>query len=723
MSTAMVLDWTTIEPPLSPAVSLPSSEPDDETHPDRAADGFVIKTDSAASADSDASEDRPGTIAELAFRVPTRARHFLGWRAAVLETAADPAPETSDFAELAVPGADPGDDVLPFVVESTDEQVAEARRFFRDAKGAESKAQKSRARTQSRVFSVMQYRKNPDSGVVMLTQEQIDQGIKTLGGRLHKWAYIWHPYDRLVEVEESTGEVTCCGVKGLHAHMVLWIADSDGPRPSIRTISDAFAIPSAVVRTPKETTADDPASVEHKGRGAAEKAFYDLCEYLPHESRGSDAIPGIHQQDRHYLVDKTQPGKPGKYQYGRGRVVANFAFGRELDAHMATRHNAATDGGSGAKLSKLYQAVGSGSLTLRQVREREPAIYFAKGTIAHLQKCRDDYLLRAPLPPFRTNYYIGGPARTGKSTVAVLYAETLARQLYPGLALDEAIYMVGRPGVAFQSYDGQPILIWDDYRPLSIIEAIGGDVRQRDSIWPVLDIDPKRVQVNKKFGAVSLLNSVNIITGIQSYVEFLDGLAGEYTDKKTGERVEVEDKDQAYGRVPLVAAVTSETIDFYLNRGFAGRSDSYQDFDPVARIRANMGRVIDTIDALPTEAAKEQFREAAGARMLGGMVQAHLDLKPTPAALTAAEALAELEATTTVEGPEELAAEALANDSATAAEAMVAADERSAQERYACADGPAWSRNPFVPEAQPEMARYRTERLLSHPALTNTINT
>src|SRR5690625_6457684 len=91
----------------------------------------------------------------------------------------------------------------------------------------------------------MQYREHPETGDVMLTQEQIDEGLAAMGDRyaLHRWAYVWHPYDRLVEVDEGTGEHRCIGFKGLHVHMVLWF-DGDA-RPTIRTVSDAFSIPSA----------------------------------------------------------------------------------------------------------------------------------------------------------------------------------------------------------------------------------------------------------------------------------------------------------------------------------------------------------------------------------------------------------------------------------------------------------------------------------------------
>lgn len=348
---------------------------------------FVVEDDfagngyMAAQTDSDDSEATVDPSSDQGANADQHARPSLGGRASVSETAAQAPTSVAvvDFAELDVPGADPGDDVEAFVVESTPAQVAEANTFFAAAKAAESPEQVKRARMQSRVFSVMQYREHPETGEVMLTQEQIDEGLAALGDRLHRWAYVWHPYDRLVEVDEGTGETVCCGIKGLHAHMVLWVADADGPRPTIRTVSDAFSIPSARVKPPKETAEQE--GTEHKGRGAAEKAFFDLAEYLPHESRGKNAIPGIHQSDRHYLVDQAQEGMPGKYQYGRGRIVANFDFGRELDAHMAMRRNAA-EGGGGAKLSKLFQAVGKGSLTLKQVRDQEPATYFAKGNLA-----------------------------------------------------------------------------------------------------------------------------------------------------------------------------------------------------------------------------------------------------------------------------------------------------------------------------------------------------
>ena len=123
----------------------------------------------AAQTDPDDSEATVDPSSDQGTNADQHARPSLGGRASVTETDA-PAPTSAapaDFAELDVPGADPSDDVEPFVVESTPAQVAEAKAFFAAAKAAESPEQVKRARMQSRVFSLLQYREHPETGEVM----------------------------------------------------------------------------------------------------------------------------------------------------------------------------------------------------------------------------------------------------------------------------------------------------------------------------------------------------------------------------------------------------------------------------------------------------------------------------------------------------------------------------------------------------------------------------
>lgn len=367
----------------------------------------------------------------------SHARDSLGSRAAVSETAAtfgleiESAAESDaepDYASFDVPGADPSDDVEPFVVVSTPEHVEAATAFFEAAKAKETDAQKKRARTQSQVFSVMQYLNNPETGEPMTSQEHIDAGLEALKDRIYRYAYVWHLRDRVVDVDEGTGEPFCCGVKGAHWHMVIWCHRGDGDaasRPTIRTVSDAFAVPSAKVKTPREAASRDGG--QYKGANAAEKAFFDLVEYLPHETRRADGLRGIAQSERFYLVDKSQETKPGKYQYGRGRVVANFDFSKDLDSHMAGRASAADNGmGLKARKTKLRRAVMDG-MTLAEAREKDRDAY--ADDLPRLRDLAREYQELNP-PPVGVAYrkasvLVHGERRGGKDILTAEIAKVL----------------------------------------------------------------------------------------------------------------------------------------------------------------------------------------------------------------------------------------------------------------------------------------------------------
>lgn len=341
------------------------------------------------------SEDIPDSLSDQ----DVRAGDSLGSPAPVSETgtgsgSSGPAielpldPDSLALSAMELPGADKSDDVLPLTVPWTDETHAEALAFFAEARASESDKQKKRAKQRSYVFSILQYAERDVTDEVtgatrrqtMLTQKQIDDGLETLGPRLVRTSHAWHDRDRLVSEDVHTGEHVCSGVKGLHAHLALQLRvpdDGSDGRLTIRAVSEAFAIPAAKVALPSEVAQTREMDL-HKGRGAAEKAFWDFTEYMTHESRRSDALPGVHQADRSYQVDNTQDTKPGKYQYGRGRV-RYFADGRlrtlpefsqALDAHMAGRVSAAGDSKTkslrGRKL-KLRRAVGAG-LPLEEAR-------------------------------------------------------------------------------------------------------------------------------------------------------------------------------------------------------------------------------------------------------------------------------------------------------------------------------------------------------------------
>lgn len=330
-------------------------------------------------------------------------------------------------------------------------------------------------------------------------------------------------------------------------------------------------------------------------------------------------------------------------------------FTEELRGNRDGLRRRANRDGTSKKLDELMLAVLNGDKTLRDVRAEEPVLYGRN--VDKFRRWRQDFMVNREPPSRRVNYYIYGGSNSGKS----ITAELLALGLYPDLDADELIFWAGDPKVAHQGYVGQRVVVYDDYRPGDLIRACGG----RTGVWRVFDPHPKPADANVKNGAVRLLQEVNIITGVVPYREFMDQLAGSYTDERGNEHA-AEDDRQSFRRFPFVIEVTPSMVEFYANLGFFGDHERVREYERFARMKANMREVIGRLDALPTDEDRAAYRDAIGQRLFAGMTARHREVTAPRRALTAAEALAELEATTEVQGPAELAAEEQARHAAEA---------------------------------------------------------
>ena len=165
-------------------------------------------------------------------------------------------------------------------VTSTAEQVAEAVSFFEEWKRQESGAQRRHAKGRSTVFSLMQYRIHPETGLVLWTQEQFDSLVQALEveGILERYAAIWQDSDT-----DDDGALV-----PVHMHAVIKLKPQC--EKSVRWISDRATIPASRIETPKEYRTRKGGAVE-VGPLAAERAFFDFCEYLTHEKyfRGGES--------------------------------------------------------------------------------------------------------------------------------------------------------------------------------------------------------------------------------------------------------------------------------------------------------------------------------------------------------------------------------------------------------------------------------------------------
>ncbi len=389
----------------------------------------------------------------------------------------------------------------------------------------------------SRIFNVMQYERHPETGMVLLTEEQIVSALshKTI----KRYAYICHDEDVYSEADEIDNPNHKAGeYKPRHWHIVIEMGTR---QVEVGVIAKWLGI------------SDNYVSVA-KGHGA----FLDCVQYLTHE-------------------DDKQQGL-GKRLYSDDRVIANFDFRDELDKRAERKARYGKD--LSAKDQMRFDVLYSG-MTLRQCIEKNRLMYM--DDMEKLKKLRMEYIATQRPPKTRINYYVTGRGGVGKG----LICRAIARSLFPQFENDEDIFFeVGAKGAAFEGYDGQPVIIWNDRRAIDLLQELNG----RGNVFNVFDTHPTKQKQNIKYGSVNLCNVVNIVNSVQTYTEFLDGLAGEYRDKD-GNLQEVEDKGQSYRRFPFMILLHEEDFDMMLNKGFVENTSDFQEYIEYNHIRGNMQRI------------------------------------------------------------------------------------------------------------------------------------
>ncbi len=407
----------------------------------------------------------------------------------------------------------------------------------------------------ARVFNISQYEYHPFEGYEsaesdvpkrdaepLLTQKAIDDALAHRS--IKQWAYIWH--DKDVHTEESAAKARERGYDvhagdriHKHAHIVLNIPSN----MDVSQVANWFGIEPQYIDLPK-------------GRGA----FMDCVEYLTHESEKEQA--------------------KGKYLYPDDAIHANFDFRAELTVRAARRerYGSAADRMTPAK--ELQMHVLEDGWSVKRCSEEDPLTYV--DVRDKLFKLRLDYLRNQPPCPARINLYVDGNGGLGKGVLS----DYIAHKMFPNV--EDPVFIAGNdPRVAFDGYDGEPVIIWDDWRSYQFFQAFG-----RGGTFNIFDTHPRAGQSQQaKHTRVVLTNAVNIVNSVQPYREFLDGLAGGYKDR-AGIQHEVEDANQAYRRFPLIIHVHEDDLEILLNQGFMDKdSYAYQQYYMSERIRGSLKNI------------------------------------------------------------------------------------------------------------------------------------
>lgn len=395
-----------------------------------------------------------------------------------------------------------------------------------------------------RQFSIVQYEDHPITGVHLFDESNIIKALKHK--TIENWSYILH--DKDIKSQAVIDDDEC-----QDAHPDIAVGQPVKPHwdivikckytTEIYKIAQWFGVPENFVE------------VLH---GA--NAYIDRVEYLTHEHPKQQAL--------------------GKYRYDDSEVKSNHDWRRELDLYQARRQK---KNASKLNTKDYYRnEVLYHGMTLREVMDENADAY--RNDFPMLQKYRLEYLNKfAELPSSRINYYVNGRGGLGKG----LLSRAISRNLFPNAKYDDDVYFeVGGDNVTFDGYDGQPVIIWNDFRAVTLLRALGG----RENVFNVFDTHPSNNRQHVKFGSLRLVNCVNIVNSVDSFTEFLDGLAGEYKEKD-GTLRRAEDKGQSYRRFPIIIPLHEEDFDILLNKGVLEGTKEYQQFVEHYHIRGNLEQI------------------------------------------------------------------------------------------------------------------------------------
>lgn len=208
----------------------------------------------------------------------------------------------------------------------------------------------------------------------------------------------------------------------------------------------------------------------------------------------------------------------------------------------------------------MYLDVFKNGKTLKQCQEENPILYI--DNMDKLQKLRKEYISHQTPPAPRINYYISGNDSSGKD----LCSQALARSLFPEIKNDDELFFIADfTNAPLKDYDGQPVIIWDDYNAHEMLKHL----KSYKSILDILEPYPIKNTNNP-------LNKVNIINSTQPYINFLDKLSQDG------------DKGQIYRRIPFIINLNDNDFDLLINKGVINNTYDYEEYEKQCTIMVDI---------------------------------------------------------------------------------------------------------------------------------------
>ena len=276
-------------------------------------------------------------------------------------------------------------------------------------------------------------------------------------------------------------------------------------------------------------------------------AFFQCLEYLTHESQK--------EQEK------------GKHLYSDDEVISNIEFREMLTDYQLNKLDK-----KNLTPKERWRVKVMDGLKIKDIPGDAYKIDFVQ-----LDSCRMKYIKEyAPMPLLRLNFYVSGGAGYGKG----LISRAIARRIIDpnSLLTDvEIFFSVGSGANRFAGYDGQPVIIWNDFRAEALLDAFGGN---RGALFNAFDIHPQPANENIKYGSIKLINTIHVVNSVQTFDEFKKVLCG------------TEDINQAHRRFPFFVGLNSNDYDLSVNKAFFDNSAlEFSQYVMTQAIGANFAKI------------------------------------------------------------------------------------------------------------------------------------
>lgn len=234
----------------------------------------------------------------------------------------------------------------------------------------------------------------------------------------------------------------------------------------------------------------------------------------------------------------------GRYSKDEIQIVRNNT-GKTLEDYLSDNSDIKKN------LNYYIEEIVNNRMTLEDVFEEDQTLYCKKLQILERAEAKR---VESIIPETRVCYYITGTSGQGKTTLTKLLAKGLfledvkKHNIVDNKNLHKLMYFTGSKNVAFDKYNHQKVMVFDDVRNATI-KDLGGV----EEAFKLFNNQPNSESFNKKFGNVVINSEVMFLTNVQDIHTFVSNVM-------KNEPLQI--RNQLYRRLPVIIEVKRNQIVF-----------------------------------------------------------------------------------------------------------------------------------------------------------------